>query len=144
MNPNTARILFAIFLLAHAWIHMGLAQVPVPQPGALHTPFLPAWWRNASDSTWPAMRLGMPAQVAQTTGWLMWLVVVVLYGIAALALLFLPLQAGLWQGFTAAASVLSLALLALFWHPWYPVGVLIDLALLAGIALHVPFLRFAH
>lgn len=142
MNPGILRIVFILFMLAHGWMHASLARVPVPQPGALHTPFMPAWWRGDVDATWPASRLGIPPQVVRTLGWVLWLVVGALYTLAALALLAAPAQAGLWQGLTVAGSLLSLALLGLYWHPWYPVGVLIDVALLAAIWLQAPMLRF--
>lgn len=143
MNPTTLRILFVLFLLAHGYIHMSLASVPVPQPGALRTPFFPSWWREATDPQWPASRLGVPLATARTLGWVLWLLVTALYTFAALALLFVPGQAGLWQGFTIGASILSLALLALYWHPWLPVGVLLDMALLAAIFLRWSPIQFS-
>lgn len=141
MNPTTLRIAFVLFLIAHGWIHASLSQAPLPQPGGLHTPFLPAWWRDAVDPSWPISRMGVPAKTAQTAGWLLWLATTAGFALAGLALL-LPGQAGLWQGLAAGAALLSLALLGLYWHPWLPVGVLIDLALLAGILLRWPGLRF--
>lgn len=143
MNPGILRIIFALFLLAHGWMFASLTQVPVPQPGALHTPFMPSLRREATDPTWPAIRLGMPPQTARVVGFALWLLVGVGYTLAALVLLAAPGQAGLWQGLTAASSLLSLAVLGLYWHPWYPVGGLIDAALLAAIWLKAPFLRFA-
>jgi hypothetical protein len=142
MNPTTFRMLFVLFLLAHGWIHMSLAQVPAPQPGALRTPFMPAWWRADVDPAWPAMRLGLSPEVVRPLGWMLWLLVLAGYALAGAALLLTPAQAALWQGLTAGASVLSLVLLALFWHPWLPIGVLLDVALLAGIFLRWPILQF--
>lgn len=142
MSLNTVRILFAVFLLAHGWVHMSLAQVPAPKPGALRTPFMPSWWRSDVDPAWPALKLGLAPGAARTLGWVLWLLVVIGYSLSALALLFVPGQAGLWQGLTAGSSVLSLVLLGLYWHPWLPVGVLIDLLLLAGVILRWPLLSF--
>lgn len=135
MTPTTIRILFALFLLAHGWIHMSLAQVPLPQPGGLHTPFFPAWWRPAVDPSWPVSRLGIAPAAARALGWVLWLVVVTLYALAGLALFFVPANPAIWQGLTVGASGLSLVLLGLYWHPWLPVGILIDIALLALIFL---------
>jgi hypothetical protein len=42
MNPSSLRIFFAIFLIAHGLVTISLATAPVPQPGALRTPYLPA------------------------------------------------------------------------------------------------------
>ena len=143
MNPGTIRIVFVLFLIAHGWVHMSLAQVPVPQPGALRTPYMPAWWRDAVDPAWPASRLGLAPQFTRTLGWVLWLLVVTGYTLAGASLLLAPGQSALWQAFTTGASVLSLALLALYWHPWLPVGVLIDLALLAAVFLRWPVVQFS-
>lgn len=143
MNPTIFRILLVLFLLAHGYIHMSLASVPIPQPGALRTPFFPSWWRDAVDPKWPASRLGLSPELTRTLGWVLWLLVTALYTLSALALLFTAGQAALWQGLTAGASILSLALLALYWHPWLPVGVLLDVALLAAIFLRWSPIQFA-
>ena len=138
MSSQIVRILFAIFLLAHGWVHMSLTQVPIPKPGALRTPFFPAWWRRGVDPAWPAYKLGLSEKAVQTLGWVLWLLVVAAYSLAAALYLLMPSYAGLWQGFTAAGSLLSLVLLALYWHPWLPVGVLIDLLLLSAVFLRWP------
>ena len=143
MNPATLRIVLIVFLLAHGWIHMSLAQVPPPQPGAIRTPFFPSWWRDSVDPQWTISKLGAAPQTARTLGWILWVAVMALYTLSAAALLFAPGQTALWQGFAAAASVVSLVLLVLYWHPWLPIGVLLDLALLAVVFLRVPMFRFA-
>lgn len=133
MNPTTVRIILVIFFIAHGYIHMSLAQVPPPQPNALRTPFFPSWWRNAVDPAWPISRLGLSEQVTRTAGWVLWLLATAAFALAGLALLVAPAQAALWQIPAGAGSVVSIVLLALFWHPWLPVGVLLDLGILAGI-----------
>ena len=42
------------------------------------------------------------------------------------------------RGFRGMHEWLSLVLLALYWHPWLPVGVLIDLLLLSAVFLRWP------
>jgi hypothetical protein len=142
MNPILIRILFVLFLLAHGWIHMSLAQVPVPQPGALRTPFFPAWWRGAIDPAWPVNRLGLAPESTRALGWVMWVAVVALYMLTSLAVLIFPGNQGLWQGLMVAGSAVSLAMLGLYWHPWLPAGVAIDLALIAGVLMRWPVLQF--
>ncbi len=142
MNPTTLRILFMLFLLAHGWIHMSLAQVPVPQPGALHTPFFPAWWRNDVDSSWPVTKLGFSTDVSRTLGWVLWVAVAALYTLAAAALLINPANTSIWHGLIVGGSAVSLVLLGLYWHPWLPVGVLIDLGLIAAVLLRWPVIQF--
>lgn len=144
MSSTTLRVLFALFLIAHGWIHASLAWVPTPQPGAMRTPFFPAWWRDAIDPNWPIIKMGVNPPLARAIGWMLWVLLTICFVIASGVLLFAPGLVSLWQGFTAAGAVLSLALLILFWHPWLVLGVVIDLALLAGVFLKAPFLRFDH
>jgi len=142
MNPNIVPLIIAIFLMAHGWVHMSLTYVPVPQPGAMRTPFMPAWWRDAVDPAWPIMRLGLPGAVVRRLGWALWVLVVGLYTLAGLALIFATGMTGLWQGLAVGGSVVSLILLGLYWHPWLPVGVLIDLAIIALVLFNAPFFQF--
>jgi hypothetical protein len=133
MASNFVRILFSVFLIAHGLIHMSLATVPTPKPGEMHTPFYPSWWRADTDSTWPILRMGLNAQAARTLGWLLWLLVTVVYALAGLGLLGVPGLNTIWQPLTVGASVASLALLILYWHSWLVFGVALDIFLLAGV-----------
>jgi hypothetical protein len=135
MNPSTLRILFAVFLFAHGLMTMSLATVPVPAPGAMHTPYFPAWWRANVDDTWPAMRMGLNPSLVRTAGWLLWLAILVLFAAAGAGLLGLPGLAGFWQSLALTAAVISLVLLVFYWHPWLVVGVLLNIGIAAGVYL---------
>lgn len=133
MNASALRIVFALFLIAHGFITMSLATVPVPAPGALRTPYFPAFWRADVDSAWPASRLGLAPALVRTAGWVLWLAAFIFFSGAGLGLLGLPVLQGLWQPLAAAGAGLSLLLLALFWHPWLVLGVLLNMGILAGV-----------
>ncbi|MBI5955304.1 MAG: hypothetical protein HY865_26915 [Chloroflexi bacterium] len=135
MNISTLRILFAIFLIAHGLMTMSLATVPVPAQGALRTPYFPAWWRSNVDDAWPAMRIGLNPPLVRTVGWLLWLVILALFVAAGVGLLGLPGLAGIWQTLALIAAVLSLILLAFYWHPWLVVGVLLNIGIVGGVYL---------
>lgn len=133
MSPATFRTFFAIFLIAHGLMTMSLSTVPVPAPGALHTPYFPAWWRNNVDSTWPASRLGIPVGIIRIVGSSLWMAVLVCFAAAGAGLLGLPSLSSLWQFFAAAGGIISLILLALYWHPWLVLGILINVGILGGV-----------
>ena len=132
------RILIAIFLIAHGFIHASLSWVPTPQPGQMRTPFFPAWWRADVDRQWPAAKLGMPDAEVRTVGWMLWLIATAACVVAGLALVFVPGASQVWMAAGAVSAIASLILLAGYWHPWLPVGVLIDLLILASLALRIP------
>ncbi len=127
-------MLFSLFLFAHGLVPVILAFVPAPAPGTPRTPYLPSWWRNNADAAWPAIRLGLPAKTVQTIGWVLWLSSAVLMAGAGAGLLGIPGLSAIWRILTAAGSALSLVMLALYWHPWLIIGVVINAFLLTGVA----------
>jgi len=133
MNTSTLRILMSVFLIAHGLVTMSLATVPVPKPGALHTPYFPAWWRADVDTTWPISRLGLTPNLVRAIGWILWVLALIPFVAAVVSLSgFLGVSA-LWQPLAAIAAGLSLILLGLYWHPWLILGVLINLGILACV-----------
>lgn len=138
MPTSTLKIIIAIFLVAHAFIHISLSWAPIPQPGAMRTPFFPSWKRSNVDPKWPVSKLGLPENVVRTAGWLLVLVVTAGFVLAALGLLGVPGLITLWIPLVTGASIVSIILTALYWHPWLPVGILLDAVMLAAIYFHYP------
>lgn len=136
MNSSSFRIVFAILLILHGLMTMSLSTVPVPAPGALRTPYFPSWRRADVDSHWPASKLGLNPAVVRTTGWLLWLAATILFTAAGLGLLGVPGLASIWQALAVIGAVVSLILLALFWHLWLILGVLINIFILVGSYTH--------
>ena len=138
MTSSTLKTIIAIFLIAHGLVHISLSWVPTPQPNAMRTPYFPAWWKIDTDPKWPISRLGLPANVVRTAGWVLWLVVFSAFVLAALGLFGVPGLTTLWIPLVTWGSIVSLILIGLYWHPWLPVGVLLDAAILAAIYFHIP------
>jgi hypothetical protein len=133
MPASTLKIIIALFLVAHGLVHYSLTTVPISAPGALRTPFWPGWWRDNIDPLWPASRLGLPPAFVRLLGSALWLAATVGFALAGLGLLGIPGLHAAWQGFAIFASTASLILLALFWHPWLVMGVVLSL----GVAVAV-------
>lgn len=124
-----AKILFALFLIAHGLVHAGLAAAPIPndpdsKPGAFFTAptrswLLPQLGLNNSAIQW----IGIGLVVLSTAGFVL----------AGLGVLGVPGLNTVWRTITVISSCLSLLLLILFWHPWLIVGVLIDVGLLIAL-----------
>jgi len=138
MQTNTLKIIIAIFFLAHAFIHISLTWVPIPKPGAMRTPFFPSWKRTDTDPNWPISKLGLPEALVRISGSILFLAVTVAFCLAALGLLGVPGLNTLWVPLAVGASIVSIVLTALFWHPWLPAGILLDIAILAAIYFHYP------
>ncbi len=138
MSPTTLKIVVAVFFIAHGFIHASLSWVPLPKPGAMQTPFLPSWTRKEVSPSWPISKLGLNENVVRTLGWILWLVVTALFVLAGLGLFGLPFLSSLWQNLAALGALLSLVLIALYWHPWYPAGPILDILILAGLYFKFP------
>jgi hypothetical protein len=116
-----------IFLILHGLVHSGLAAAPVPndpasKPGAFFT---------AENRSWFLRRLGFSPQAIAITG--IGLVICATFGLvlAGLGALGVAGLAANWVPLAVSSAAVSLILLAVFWHPWLVVGVVIDIAILA-------------
>lgn len=138
MNANTLRIVIAIFLIAHGLVHYSLTYVPTPKPGELRTPFWPSLSRTDTDPAWLVSKMGLPNNVVRGLGSALWMLTVAGFALAGLGLLGVPGLNQIWQGTTILGATASLLLLTFYWHPWLIAGVLINLAVFAGLALHWP------
>jgi len=132
------KAIIAIVMILHGLIHASLSWVPVAQPGAMRTPFFPSWTRKDVDALWPISKMKLPENSIRTIGWLLWLITTGAFALAGLGLVGIPGLASIWTGLAVTGSVASMLLIGLFWHPWLPVGIVLDLVVLAGIFLKIP------
>ena len=117
------RLLVAGLLLAHGAIHAGFVSKHPPQkPGA------PPWPFDLGRS-WLLTRVGAPAGTVRLMGLALVAATIGGFALAALATLGI-LPAAAWGPTVVVASIASLALLLIGFHPWLIGGVAIDLLLL--------------
>jgi len=123
------KIILGVLLVAHGLVHVGLAAAPNPaDPDTKPLAFF-----TTVDRSWLFSRIGMTPNSVKWIG-------LILVGLATLGFILAGigiLSSGglntIWRPCAAFSSVISLLLLVLFWHPWLPVGILIDLAALTII-----------
>jgi len=123
------KILLGVLLIAHGLVHAGLAAAPNPaDPDAQPLAFF-----ATVERSWLFSRVGMTHNSVKRIG-------LTLVGLATLGFILAGigiLSSGglntIWRPCAAFSSAISLLLLVLFWHPWLPVGILIDLAALTII-----------
>jgi hypothetical protein len=122
-------IVAALFLVAHGLIHASFVS---PAPPA--TTGGPQWPFDLTRS-WALSPLGLDAAVTRVVG--LALVTVVVAGYAAAASSYVGVTPGAWFApAVVAASLASLALLGLFFHPWLVLGLAIDALLLWAVLLN--------
>ena len=121
--------LLGLFLIAHGLVHTGLAFAPNPndpdsKPGAFFT---------TVDRSWLLSQVGLGAGAVRTIGVALVALSTVGFVLAGLGMLNVLGLSTIWRPLAGASAFTSLLLLALFWHRWLPVGVLIDLATLIAL-----------
>ncbi len=125
-------MIVGLFLIAHGLVHL-LYVTPRPKDDPSY-PFVP-------EARWIARAVGIAPATAKTVAGVMALLSAVLFAIAGIAAL---ADASMWQPTAVVASVTSLVLMLLFFHPWLLIGVAIDVAIIADVAwLHVPASLFS-
>ena len=119
----------AIFIIAHGLVHAILAIAPNPADSNAK---LGAFFTTAERS-WLLPQLGLNTATIQWVG-------IILVGLSTLGFVLAGLGifgvAGLstiWRAIAIISAGISLLLLISFWHPWLPVGVLIDIGTLVAL-----------
>ncbi len=123
------KIALGIFIIAHGLVHAILAVAPNPsdtnaKPGAFFT---------ATDRSWLLPQLGLSASAVQWIGIILVVVSTVGFILAGLGIFGVAGLSVIWRMLAIISSFVSLLLLILFWHPWLPVGVLIDIGILIAL-----------
>jgi hypothetical protein len=122
------RWLIAAFLLAHAAIHASFIapRPPVTAGGPI--------WPFELGKSWLLGPIGLDAEAIRMVG--LALIAVTMGGFALAALTAIGLTPdGLWPAAMTIGSIGSMALLGLYFSPWFVVGVAIDVVLLWAVLI---------
>lgn len=115
--PNS---IIALFLIAHGIVHPILAVVPGPdsETAQMGTLWNQSWLLGDGSATKTLIYIGAAASC-------------LLLVLSGLSLMDWLVPQDWWRTLTLAGAALSLLVLVVFWNNYFPVGVIIDLALLA-------------
>jgi hypothetical protein len=108
-----------IFLILHGLVHVGLAVGPRPED-AEKKPF-----RFFTSGSWLLSRLKARPSVVRALGIFMVSLAAGAFVVSGICLL---AANSIWSTAAVVGALVSLALLALYWHAYLPIGVVIDLA----------------
>ena len=123
------KIALSIFIIAHGLVHAILAIAPNPadpdaKPGAFFT---------SMQRSWLLPQLGLDAAAIQWIGLLLVTLSTLGFILAGLGIFGMTGLSAIWQTVAIVSSIVSIILLILFWHPWLPVGVGIDVLVLIAL-----------
>ncbi|MBI9043130.1 MAG: hypothetical protein JEZ06_01520 [Anaerolineaceae bacterium] len=121
--------ILAIFIIAHGLVHSGLAAAPNPNDpnsklGAIFT---------AAERSWLLPNIGLSPESIKWTGLILVILSTLGFVISGLGIFGLAGFENIWRESAVFSAITSLLLLFLFWHPWFPVGILIDIAILIAL-----------
>jgi hypothetical protein len=119
----TMRIVLALFLAAHAFIHLSYLR---PAPPA--TAAGPSWPFDMGKSWLP--NVGLAPDAVRLLGSLLILLLVAGFVAAALSTAGIIVPQAWWGALIAAGAITSIATLVAFFHPWIVLGLAIDAVLL--------------
>ena len=120
---------FALFIIAHGLVHAILAIAPNPaDPDAKPLAFF-----TTSERSWLLPQLGLNTSTIQWIGILLVALSTLGFVLAGLGIFGVAGLVSIWRTLAIIASCVSLLLLLLFWHPWLPVGMLIDIGILVAL-----------
>jgi hypothetical protein len=118
------RYLLGLFLVGHALIHFGyLSPTPPRTAGGPEWPF-------EMSRSWLVTNLNVSAELVRPIGVLLVVAAVVALVGAGLATARIIVPHEWWPALIVVGASSSLAMLALFFHPWLLIGVAIDAILL--------------
>ena len=123
-----------IVLVAHGLITtmIGLGSMSNPTSAAMPTPSWLGWWPGTLGRSWAfdALNLGSgPASI----GGLLWLAAGLALVGAGLGWLGVSVVSNQWQMLALVGAVLGLAALALYFHPFYVVAIVINVVILVSV-----------
>lgn len=123
------KLALAVLFIAHGLVHAGLAAAPNPvDPDAKAGAFF-----TAVERSWLLPRLGLKRSAIQWAGILLVALSTLGFIIAGLGILGVAGLAAIWRSVAIVSACVSLLLLVLFWHPWLPVGVLMNVGTLIAL-----------
>ena len=121
------RTVVGLLLIAHGLVHL-LYLMPRPEDDPSY-PFVP-------ETRWSAKVVGLEPSIAKIVAASLAVAVAVVLLVSGIALF---ADVDIWKVAAATGSLLSLALLLLFFHPWLTIGIAIDVAILTDVWFaHLP------
>jgi len=119
----------AIFIIAHGLVHAILAVAPNPaDPNAKPLAFF-----TATERSWLLPQLGLNSVTIQWVGIILIALSTMGFILAGLGIFGVAGLSIIWRTVAIISAGFSLLLLITFWHPWLPVGVLIDIGTLGTL-----------
>jgi hypothetical protein len=127
-------VVVGIVLVAHGLITtmIGFGSMSTPTSAVMPTPSWLGWWPGTLGRSWAFDVLNIGSGPALIGG-LLWLAAGLALVGAGLGGLGVSVVSNQWQMLALVGAVLGLAALALYFHPFYVVAIVIDVVILVAV-----------
>ena len=120
------KIALGIFIIAHGLVHSILAIAPnpadaEPKPGKFFT---------TADRSWLLPKMGISDEGILWIGLILVALSTLGFLLAGMGIIGISGISTVWRMIAVISAIVSLLLLISFWHPWLPVGVIINLLII--------------
>lgn len=126
------KIILAFLMIAHGLIVAAQAGGSFRPVGGVANPAWLNWWPSGLGQSW--LLAGIEHSLPVRLGGVVWLAAGLALVAAGLGLLDILVPFGRWRSLALAGSFLSLAMLLVYLHPFYLIGLASSAALLAALA----------
>jgi hypothetical protein len=126
--------ILGVVLVAHGLITtmIGFGSMSAPGSAALPNPTWLGWWPGTLGRSWALDTLNLGSGPALIGG-LLWLAAGLALVGAGLGWLGVPVVSNQWQMLALVGAILGVAALALYFHPFYIVAMVINVVILVSV-----------
>ncbi len=125
------KIIIAVLLIVHGLIVAGQSSASFHPTGGVQNPAWLNWWPAGLGQSW--LLSGVETTLVVRFGGLVWLAAGLALIASGLALLKLLIPFEHWRVLALTGAILSLAMLLLYLHPFYVIGIASSAVLLAAL-----------
>lgn len=127
------KILIAVLLIVHGLIVAGQSSGSFNPIGGLQNPSWLNWWPANLGQSWLLSSLGVEQTLIARASGLLWLVAGMALIAAGLGVLEFMVPTTGWRVLALSGAAISLLMLAIYLHPFYGIGIIASVVLLAAL-----------
>jgi hypothetical protein len=129
------KIVIAVLLIVHGLIVIGQSSGSFNPIGGVTNPSWLSWWPSNLGQSWLLSALGIEQNGVAKAGGILWLAAGTLLVAAGLGVIGLVFPILWWRSLAMSGAVISLVMLIVYLHPFYGIGIVASIILLAALML---------
>jgi hypothetical protein len=132
-GEDRMKTLIAVTMIVHGLIVAAQSASSFNPGGGVQNPAWLNWWPANLGQSWLLTSLGIERTLVARAGGLLWLVAGMALVGAGLGALGWVVPSAWWRGLALSGAAISLAMLAIYLHPFYGIGIGASIVLLTAL-----------